>query len=328
MNGKGAPRSVVGFEQELPDFTDCSFTTPEALADWSAVIHEGGPVRGLNRHMPAFGDALSDDEIERVIHHVWTFCTNPSWPRGDLNFPRVFFTEKAFPENEFVVTTLVNTSGAKGVGNEMQFERRLGTRNQFEMTVPFEMQQNAGGQNSGTRWSRGLGDVNVAFRRTLFASLATGTIASAGGEVALPTGKESADLGAGITVYEAFAMAGQRLGSSGFVQVHGGAEFPSDRLKQPREYYFRTAVGNSFAQNRGCGRAWTPSLEVLWAKPEREASEWDVVPQLQVSLSKLQHVLVAGGVRIPVNGREERHPQLVTYFLWDWFDGSLFEFWK
>ena len=26
--------------------------------------------------------------------------------------------------------------------------------------------------------------------------------------------------------------------------------------------------------------------------------------------------------------REVRKPQVVAYFLWDWFDGSLFEFWK
>ena len=38
-------------------------------------------------------------------------------------------------------------------------------------------------------------------------------------------------------------------------------------------------------------------------------SEWDVVPQLQVTLSKLQHVMVAAGVRIPLTQREERPPQ-------------------
>lgn len=54
-DGRGSPRSVVGFDLDLPDFTDCTFATPEPLGDWFAVIHEGGPVRGLDRHMPAFG---------------------------------------------------------------------------------------------------------------------------------------------------------------------------------------------------------------------------------------------------------------------------------
>ena len=67
---------------------------------------------------------------------------------------------------------------------------------------------------------------------------------------------------------------------------------------------------------------------MLWARPQGGASEWDVVPQVQVTLSKLQHVMVAAGVRIPVTQREERPPQGLVYLLWDWFDGGFFEFWK
>jgi hypothetical protein len=51
--------------------------------------------------------------------------------------------------------------------------------------------------------------------------------------------------------------------------------------------------------------------------------EWDVAPQLQVTLSRRQHVMVSGGLRIPVTQRDERHTQVVAYFLWDWFDGGL-----
>ena len=57
-------------------------------------------------------------------------------------------------------------------------------------------------------------------------------------------------------------------------------------------------------------------------------TEWDVVPKMQVSLSKLQHILLSVGVRVPINQRDERKPQVLTYFLWDWFDGGLFQFWK
>jgi hypothetical protein len=39
-------------------------------------------------------------------------------------------------------------------------------------------------------------------------------------------------------------------------------------------------------------------------------------------------VLLSVGVRVPVNQRDGREPQLLTYFLWDWFDGGLFQFWK
>ena len=68
-------------------------------------------------------------------------------------------------------------------------------------------------------------------------------------------------------------------------------------------------------------------LEVLVATPAGAATEWDVAPQLQVSLSKLQHVLFNAGVRVPLTQRETRKPQLVTYLLWDWFDGGFLQFW-
>ena len=74
-DGKGQPRSVVGFDTPLPDFTDCAFSTPEADLDWWSVVHRGGRVRALDRRMPAFGDALSEPEIDsarrlppRILH--------------------------------------------------------------------------------------------------------------------------------------------------------------------------------------------------------------------------------------------------------------------
>jgi hypothetical protein len=69
-------------------------------------------------------------------------------------------------------------------------------------------------------------------------------------------------------------------------------------------------------------------VELLLARPERSSTQWDVAPQMQVSLSKLQHVLVNVGVRVPLNQRGTRKPQVATYLLWDWFDGGLFQFWR
>jgi len=37
--------------------------------------------------------------------------------------------------------------------------------------------------------------------------------------------------------------------------------------------------------------------------------------------------MINAGVRIPVTGRDERRAQVITYFLWDWFDGSLTDGW-
>jgi hypothetical protein len=330
MDGAGSPQSVVGFElplangHEFPDFTDCSVNTVEPLGDWMAVSHQGGPVRALDRRMPAFGDALTDDQIERVVKFLWTFCDDPSWPRGDLNLPRAFFTEKAFPENETVWTTGVTTSATKGVANELVYERRIGSRWQYELKVPFDVEQAA---PDGV-WKRGLGDVEVAVKRALYASYDRGSIFSAGGAVVLPTGKESLGLGSGYTIYEPFAMWSQIIGTSGFAHVHAGYEFASDHTSGQNEGFARAALGFTLTQDRGFGRAWSPMLEVLVAAPEDGTTEWDVVPQVQVSLSKLQHVLLNVGVRVPLNERLDRNPQVLAYVLWDWFDGGFFRFWK
>jgi hypothetical protein len=192
------------------------------------------------------------------------------------------------------------------------------------VTIPFDFQHAEG----GGRWSRGLGDVEFALRRTFYASDKRGSIFAAGGAVTLPTGKESEGLGNGFTIYEPFAMWGQVLGTNGFLQVHTGYEVPSDHTRGVNEGFVRTALGYTLAQDKGLGRAWSPMAEVIAARPKGGPTEWDVVPQMQVSLSKLQHILLSVGVRVPLNQRDERKYQVLTYFLWDWFDGGLFQFWR
>jgi mono/diheme cytochrome c family protein len=320
-DGTGGPPERLG-NVDPPDFSDCAFATAEPDPDWQAVVHQGGPVRALDRHMPAFGDALSLDEIALAVGHLRTFCAEPRWPRGDLNLPRAFFTEKAFPENETVWTTSFSRRGGTAIGNELVYERRFGARNQVELKVPIDL------VDTGGHWQRGLGDAGVAFKRTLYASHLTGRIASAGVEVVFPTGKEDLGLGSGFTVFEPFAMWGQVLPRNAFLQMHGGFELPSDSSRGVKEGFLRTAFGTTIAQDRGFGRAWSPQVELLWARPEGGASEWDIVPQLQITLSKLQHVMVAGGVRVPLNERDGRPTQALVYLLWDWYDGSLFDFWK
>ena len=323
-DGTGAPQSQVGFDDPLPDFTDCSFNTPEAAADWFAVAHDGGPVRAFSRRMPAFGGALTVAELERTVERVRGFCEDAAWPRGDLNFPRALVTEKAFPENEALVTTAIQTASSREVTNALIYERRIGARSQWEVQVPLTMQA-----AEGSQWRRGLGDVAVALKHVLFHSINSGSIVSVAGEVVLPTGKESEGLGSGVMKFEPFIAAGQMLGSSSFVQTQAGAEIPRLRDRAETEAFWRGAIGTTFVQGE-FGRSWTPIIE-LTALRELERGrpvEWDVVPQLQVSLSRRQHILVSGGVRIPLSERGERHTQVLTYVLWDWFDGGLRDGWR
>jgi len=57
-------------------------------------------------------------------------------------------------------------------------------------------------------------------------------------------------------------------------------------------------------------------------------TDWTAVPQLQVSLSALQHVRANVAVNIPLNQREIRPTQFLAYVLWDTADGPLLQGWK
>jgi hypothetical protein len=323
-DGRGSPSTLVGFDTPIPDFTDCSFSTVEPDADWMAVAHDGGPARAFDRRMPAFGDAMADIELQLVLDHIRGFCRNPAWPRGELNMPRPLATEKAFPENEAVWTTTVNANGVGEVGNELLYERRLGARTQFEVMVPLLLQERETGG-----WNRGLGDVAFAVKRVLTHSLDRGHILSAAGELVLPTGKDSLGFGAGATIFEPFIAFGQLLPADGFLQVQAGLELPFDETRADREAFGRVAVGKTFTEGR-FGRTWSPMVEWLAARElENEArTQWDVVPQIQVTLNRRQHLMINVGVRIPINERTGRSTQVLSYFLWDWFDGGLLDGWR
>jgi mono/diheme cytochrome c family protein len=322
-DGRGEPRTTVGFETPLPDFTDCAFASPEASADWIAIVHQGGRVRAFDQLMPAFGALLSNRAIERVVDYVRGFCPSPAWPRGELNLPRPLVTEKAFPENEVVISVGVSHGDNPRAASELLYEQRLGSRSQFEISVPIELRPNDAG------WHRGLGDLAVAFKHTFFHSLRRGTIASAAAEVVLPTGKESDGLGSGTTVFEPFLAIGQILPDDWFVHIQGGIELPANSTRADREAFWRTAVGKTFVEDR-FGRSWSPMIELLGARDlaARESANWDLVPQLQFSLSKRQHILVSAGVRVPMTERRGRSPEVLMYALWDWFDGGLFDGWR
>ena len=301
-DGQGQPESVRGFDLELPDFTDCSLTTPEADLDWQSVVHQGGPVRAFDRMMPAFGDELSRDEIALVVAHVRTFCRERGWPAGDLNLPRPLITEKAYPENEAVLTATMSRDSARPVSMVALYEHRVGRRGQYEIAV------------------QDLDEVAGAYKHVLFDSLRRGSILAGGAEV------KANEHGA---VFEAFGAFSQTLPyvRDGFLHAHAGLEAPT-AASEANEVFGRLAIGKSVMEHTW-GRAWSPMVELLAARPlgTGASAEIDLLPQMQVSLSTRQHVLLNAGVRVPLTQRAERRPSVLAYLLWDWFDGGFFSGW-
>ena len=320
VDGKGPPagrRLAV----ETPDLTECSFASREPDADWMAVIHEGGPVRAFAETMPAFGEALSRAEIQRILDYVRTMCGDRRWPRGELNLPRTFFIEKAYPEDEAVLATSVALDGAAHVLSDLIYEKRFGPASQFEIKIPFGVQELGPGV---TR--TGVADLVLGIKQVVQHSLERGTILSVGAELVAPTGRASG-LGHGTWIAEPFLSFGKALPADAFLQFIAEAEFPANSARAEREASMAMAIGKTWTQGEW-GRSWTPMVELLAARELESGASiaWDVVPQLQVSLNTRQHMLGNIGVRLPLNG-SGRSSQLLVYVLWDWFDGGLFDGW-
>ena len=321
-DGKGTASAELTKILKLPDFSDCNFAVREPDADWLAVAHRGGPARGFSPLMPPWGSMFTPDELTRAVEHLRTFCTDDRWPRGELNLPRPLVTGKAFPEDGIVVSTSATSRGDGEVVSKFIYERRIGALNQVEISIPIASVEHAPGG-----WATGVGDIALGYKRTLTREVTRGHIFSVSAEVTLPVGSESRGLGKGFAIFEPFITFGQMLPGDAFLQAQGGFEIPATG-DEDSEAFWRAAIGRSFPQGR-FGRTWSPMLEVLGARPLAggATTDWDLVPQVQITLNARQHLRVNGGVRLPVNDRSERSPAVIFYFLWDWFDGGLFDGW-
>jgi mono/diheme cytochrome c family protein len=323
--GAGQSQELAGFERPatFPDFTDCPTSTPEPDIQWRAIITNGGPARAFSQIMPSFKDFLTPDQIDKVIEYLRGLCTENAWPRGNLNLPRPMVTEKAFPENETVITGSFNVRGTPGVDTTVIYERRIGASAMMEAIVPYAF------TNDGSNWGAAFGDLALGYKQKLFHDVAKGSIFSVGGELIAPTGNRTLGTGGESTVFEGFVAFGQILPRDSFLQVHTGVELPAHPDEVPRAYYLRTAIGKTFAQEGGLGRRWSPMVEFIADRElvSGESTNWDVVPEIQIPMSRRMHILGNIGLRVPVNNTAGRQKQLMFYVLWDWVDGSLKEGW-
>jgi hypothetical protein len=258
--------------------------------------------------MPFFGDALTSEQIDSVIKYLRSFCRNPHWPRGELNLPRALVTEKAYPEDEVVVSTALNARGTPGGLTHIIHEQRFGVKNQIEVDVPVNF------QDQNHTWYSGIGDTTLGVKRVMFSSLPSGSIFSLQGSVILPTGNKARGFGDGTTTCETFAAFDQFFRSNTFIQTQFGADLPRHSNISPQSIFFNTALGQSFAADHGLGRLWSPMVEFLAARDlvDNAKTDWDLLPQMQVTISRRQHIRADLGVRVPVNNTAGRHIKLCS----------------
>src|SRR3989449_2829584 len=125
QDARGTPAASVRTTVPPADLATCAANTPEPAVQWRGVVSRGGAAYGLSLDMPAFGEAASPQQISWVVRYIKSLCDDDDYPEGELNFPRGFLVEKAFPETELV---LVNHDREQNY----IFERRFGARFQIE----------------------------------------------------------------------------------------------------------------------------------------------------------------------------------------------------
>lgn len=326
-DGKGADPSLTVFlrPQTFPDLTACDQTTPEPDSNWKAVIVHGGPYRAFSQIMPAFDKSLTDAQINDLIAYLRSFCvSHPEYPRGELNLPRAIVTEKAFPENEIVISSAANATGAPTWTTDVIREYTWAGRNQLEVDVPINY------VDENHNYDVGVGDITAGVKREFFSSLRTGSILSAQAGLLLPTGDPNRGFGAGTTTFEPFLAFDQLFRSNTFIQTQLGGDVPFSTTYTPRSIFARVAVGQALPVDHGLGRLFAPQCEFLSSRDfsDGATTDWDILPQMQVTISRRQHIRGAVGYRQPLNDTAGRNAEVTFYLLWDVADGKLWKGWR
>ena len=287
---------------EPMDFTDCKLTTAEPDADWERAIAKGGPGVGLSPLMPGFEDSLSAEQIAGFVAHIRGFCKETGWPSGNANFPRPIVTEKAFPENEFLILPAV--SHDKEVAIVGLYEMRFGRRSMFEIAVP-------GVSMPGTPRTHGIGDLELSLKHTIFASAERPRIVSLGLEVVLPSGNEEEGFGHGTPIFEPFISAGAML-RDWYLQGQFKVELPKDRAKADQAIVYNAYLGRDTSL---APTTWTLGIEL-----NGENHELALTPQVRKGITGTGALAASIGVMLPLNEREEQGVRWVGYLLWEFLE--------
>src|SRR5262249_2345598 len=166
-------------------------------------------------------------------------------------------------------------------------------------------------------------------KRVMFSTLNSGSILALQGSVIAPTGNRARGFGSGTTTFETFAAFDQLFKTNTFIQTQFGADLPRHTDIAPQSIFFNAAVGQLIATDHKLGRAWTPMMEFITDRDLKDGAktDWDILPQMQVTISHRQHIRGDLGVRVPVTNAAGRAVQIQFYLLWDWQDGKLTEGW-
>jgi cbb3-type cytochrome c oxidase subunit III len=293
--GTGISSATARLEVPAADLADCKGGTAEPEDRWIGIVTSGGASVGLSLDMPAFGEAATPEQIRMVVRYIKSLCREPGWPPGELNFPRAFLVEKAFPEDEWVLTD-------EARGQALIYERRLGKRFQMEAEARTAF-DGAPNQFDGA---------TASLKYNAWHSLARRALASFGIEATPPLGRADA------WEVEPFVSFGANPARALFVQGEVTAAFAE--AEGFADFNYRLGVG------RQVGRV-VPMVEAGWFVPTSGERVLSIYPQMWVQLSRLGHVAASIGAELPATGPEPRRPRLIAFLLWDFGDAPLTRGW-
>jgi Cytochrome C oxidase, cbb3-type, subunit III len=293
-DGRGTPAATTRLEVPPADLHECKGSTAETEDRWVNIVTQGGAAFGLSLDMPAFGDAGTPAQIRAVVRYARSLCGELGWPPGELNFPRAFLVEKAYPEDEVVITDQAR-------GQEYIYEHRLGKRFQLEASARTALD----GQ------PRALDGVTGALKYNLWHSLERRALVSLGLEATPPLGRQDA------WEVEPFLAFGADPGRVLVVQGEVVATWEDDVFDGMS---YRVGAGHELGR-------FVPMLEAGWTVPTTGERSLSLYPQVWIQLSRLGHVAGSLGAELPATGLEPRHPRLIAFLLWDFGDAPLLRGW-
>jgi mono/diheme cytochrome c family protein len=298
------------------NFSDALFNSREPTDDWKIVITHGGPALGFSEQMPAFGESLSEQDIENVLAYIKTLGGEHDYPDGSLNLFLPIRTKKAFPEDEWVwKQRFTGQDGDDAWKNTLEYEFRIGQRAQGILEVTHEKEGS----------SSDFGHFEPGFKYVLKHDTRAGFILTGAAQVGIPLN------GGANWEFLPYLAFGKVLSDAWTLQGSGRLKFDledsdasSAELASIVHWTHTPWPRNVF-----------PGLELVAEVPfergdgadRKSAVQWAIVPQARIGLNKRGNIALNVGMEWPLNDTERYDWRAYVYFIWDFADGGLLEGW-
>jgi len=307
---------VKGLGVMPANFSDALFNSREPLDAWKIVVTHGGPALGFSEQMPAFGESLSEADIDAVLVYIKTLGGEHDYPDGSLNLFLPIRTKKAFPEDEWVWKHRYTGQDPDNAWKTtLEYEFRIGERGQGILEANYELE---GSQSD-------FGHIEPGFKYVLKHDRRSGFILTGAAQVGVPLNS-----GANWEFLPYLAF-GKVLSESWTLQGSGRLKFDlEDSDKSSAEL-----AGIVHWVHTPWPRKVFPALEVVAEIPfergsgpdRKDALQFSVLPQARIGLNKRGNIALNVGMEWPLNDRDRYDWRAYVYFIWDFADGGLFDGW-